>query len=1749
MDPNSDFPDFKILQRISEGKSATIDLAEGPHGPVYLKSLKRDFSSPADIAKLRNEFETQRRVIRAELREYDGMPVLVTPALPGSITLDQLMEGRPLQMRDFLPIAISISAYIARMHEAGVVHKDLNPRNIMVSKNGEAQIINFDFASCLEIAYQEARSITDLEGTLDYISPEQTQRMNRPVDYRTDLYSLGVIFYQMVCGRLPFRSDDPMDLIYSHIARPATPPHDVYSVVPEVVSSIIMKLMSKNAEDRYNSAFGLKQDLELCLSRLTPAGLISSFPIGKKDRSRRLQIPAKLYGREPEKNKLIALFEAAARGQTQFVLVAGYSGIGKTALVNEINKPATAHKGFFVSGKYDQFKNQAPYSAIVKAMGHLLQSLLSEPPQKINMWRSKILDAVGIHGTVLTDVIPELEAVIGPQPPVTPLPVNESKLRFQRVFRNFMAVFATKEHPLAIFLDDLQWVDPGSLELLQLMLTGTQFLCVIGSYRENEMTAHHPLRQMTADVVKSSVPVHEIELKPLKHEDINLLLSDSLHRPAAECADLAQLLLEKTGGNPFFVNEFLRQLSREKALKLNEKSVWTWDLEEIAKLNVTDNVVHLMTQRVRGLPARTIFLLKLAACAGNSFDYATIAAVSDTSLAQTIFNLSDAIREGMLVSTGDFSKLESMARGVLAGAVDETVLAESLLDCECRFLHDRIQQACYELTTPFERAELHYRIGKMLLRRSQPGSPDEDIITIANHMNCARELFESETDRRELAAINLRAAQKAKQAAAYAIASEYAALGIFTIGKDGWKTDAKNYLELHMICGESKALLGQSEEAQRLLQAALDHAPDKLTKGRIYAMRISHLSSLGKYNEAVSCGIEGIKMYDFELPSIDDKEKIGEVFRREYGQYRKYISENPIETLYDLPLSESAEHNQAMNLLTSMLDAAIIGPSHYLGIIALNIACRCMEEGNTPQASSGYAWLGIIEVSLGNYHEAYSLGEMALRMLEDKFEQNTRLGAQLNMFATFHSYLRRPSRDSYALWDRSYHECMRTGDLLYASYSAINGARQSIMWNASTLTNADEYMFRQMTRIDQLSAPAMASSIRAHLGVVHALRGNTLGLDSIDYEGFSEQEYCATFTKAPLLISLVQHFRMMLEFLRGDFKAARETLEATDFSPIETFIAHAAEYRFFGLLTYASLYDEASAEEKRTFLSKMKEWHATFSKLSESCPENFLALERIAAAEIAAVESATLEDALTVYEAGIKAARDNGFLNFKAVALERAARLCNVRHQVRIGNTYLVEAHRMYAKWGAVAKVRLIEKDAPYLFGSEEGAARPYTSGAKVLSSQSLDLKTALDAAKTMSGEIVQERLLVKMMKTMRECGGAQLAVLALDNAQGETVVRVRSDANKTELLNIGLEEYKDMSLGIVRFVQRTQQILSLNDAARDDRFRPDPYIRANQTKSALCLPVQAQGRTLGYLYLENNLAERAFNDDRVELLKMLASQAAISLENSALYADMERRVQERTQELNQSLANLKAAQAQLANSSKMSALGQMAGGIAHEINTPLAIVQLQADTLKELVAEGPQNEKAVQMGLDVILQTSDRVAKIVAGLRSFSRDGSQDAYQVTSIRQLFDQTLALCNERFQKNNMSVILDEIDPKAAVPCRGTEISQVILNLFNNSFDATEGLSERWIKVTVTESAKDYKIAITDSGAGVPEALRFKLFEPFFTTKPVGKGTGLGLPISQGILRKHGGDLYLDGANPNTSFVIQLLKNPLTIEKAA
>lgn len=1747
MDSKS-FPDFEILQRVSEGKATAVDLAKGPQGFVYLKSLKRDFSSPADIAKLRNEFETQRRIFRAELREFEGLPMLITPALPHSITLDQLLEGRPLQMRDFLPIAISISSYVARMHEAGVVHKDLNPRNIMVSKNGEAQIINFDFASCLEIAYQEARSITALEGTLDYISPEQTQRMNRPVDYRTDLYSLGVVFYQMVCGRLPFRSEDPMDLIYSHIARPATPPHDVYSVVPEVVSKIIMKLMSKNAEDRYNSAFGLKRDLEFCLSRLSPVGLIDSFPIGRKDISRRLQIPAKLYGRENEKNKLIALFEAAAQGQTQFVLVAGYSGIGKTALVNEINKPATAHKGFFVSGKYDQFQNQAPYSAIVKAMGRLLQGLLSEPPQKIAVWRAKILDAVGIHGSVLTDAIPELEAVIGPQPPVIVLSVNESKIRFQRVFRNFMAVFATKDHPLAIFLDDLQWVDPGSLELLQLMLTKTQFLCVIGSYRENEMTPFHPLKQMTAEVKNNSVPVFEIELKALKHEDLCQLLSDSLHRPADDCADLAQLLLEKTGGNPFFVNEFLRQLSRVNALKLNEKSVWTWNLEEISKLNVTDNVVHLMTQRVRGLPARTIALLKLAACAGNTFDYQTIATVSYTSLAQTIFNFSDAIREGMLVSGGDFSKFESMARGVLSGALHETVLADALQDVHCRFLHDRIQQACYELTTPFERAELHYRIGQKMLSMALPGSADENIITIVNHMNSARELFESEADRRELASLNLRAAQKAKQAAAYAIAAEYATIGILTIGEQGWTTDARNFLELHMIAGESKALLGQSEEAQRLLQDALDHAPDKLTKGRIYSMRISHLSSLGKYNEAVTCGIEAIKMYNFELPSIDDKEKIAEVFHREYGKYRKYLSEHPVETLYDLPLSESAEHNQAMNLLTSMLDAAIIGPSHYLGIIALNIACRCIEEGNTQQAATGYSWLGIIEVSLGHYSDAYSLGEMALRMLEDKFEQNSRLGAQLNMFATFHSYLRRPSRDSYALWDRSYHESMRTGDLLYAAYSAINGARQSIMWNASTLGNADEFMFKQMTRIDQLSAPAMASSIRAHLGVIHALRGNTTGLESIDYEGFSEQDYRENFAKAPLLISLVQHFRMMLEFLRGDFKAARATLESTDFSPIETFIAHAAEYRFFGLLTYASLFEEAPTEDKKVYLAKMMEWHATFKNLSESCPENFLALERIAAAEIAALQGGSLEDALAKYEAAIKAARDNGFLNFKAIALERAARLCSLRHQVRIGNTYLIEAHRMYAKWGAVAKVKLIEKSAEYLFNGEE-AVRPFPAEKNLLSSHSLDLATALNAAKTMSGEIVQERLLIKMMKTMRECGGAQIAVLALDNAQGETVVRVRSDAAKTELLNVSLEEYKDMSLGIVRYVQRTQQILSLNDAARDDRFRPDPYIREKKTKSALCLPVQAQGRTLGYLYMENNLAERAFNDDRVELLKMLASQAAISLENSALYADMERRVQDRTQELNQSLANLKAAQAQLANSSKMSALGQMAGGIAHEINTPLAIVQLQAETIKELVAEGPQNERAVQMGLDVILQTSDRVAKIVAGLRTFSRDGSMDAYQITPIRQLFEQTLALCNERFQKTNMKVILDDLDPMAAVPCRGTEISQVILNLFNNSYDATEHLSERWIRVTVTETAKDYKIAITDSGPGIPETSRIKLFEPFFTTKPVGKGTGLGLPISQGILRKHGGDLYLDASNPHTSFVIQLLKNPVTTEKAA
>jgi serine/threonine protein kinase len=764
-------PQVAVTTKIYESANSLVyrGIREGDRNPVVLKVLKEDYPSPAELTRYKQEYEITRSlnidgVVKAySLQDYQRTLVIILEDFGGeSLTklVNELEAESSMPLAKFLCLAIAITEILGRIHATNVIHKDINPGNIVFNpETGIVKIIDFGISTQLTRTNPTFKNPNVLEGTLAYMSPEQTGRMNRTLDYRTDFYSLGVTFYELLTGQLPFTTTDILELVHCHLAKQPIPPHQVKADIPPVVSGIIMKLMAKNAEQRYQSAWGLKADLEECLRQLETTGEIATFGLGSQDISDKFQIPQKLYGREAEVETLLTAFERIATGEAkgaELMLVAGYSGIGKSALIQEIYKPITEKRGYFLTGKFDQLQRNIPYSAVVSAFAGLVRQLLSEPEHQLQQWRNKLLTALGTNGQIIINVIPEVELIIGKQPPVPEVGATEALNRFNRVFQKFIRVFCSKEHPLVIFLDDLQWADSATLKLIELMMTDadTRYLFVIGAYRDNEVNRSHPLIMMLEGLTKEGATISRITLTPLGLGVIAQLIADTLCSEISTVKPLAELVVHKTGGNPFFVNEFLKTLYTENLLFFDfEHLSWGWDIAEIESKNITDNVVELMLGKLKRLPHATQQVLKLAACIGAEFDLNTLSIISKKTPEEVFTELVVAAQSGLILAKSE--------------------LDEQLLVQDYKFLHDRVQQAAYALIDESQKQVVHLQIGRNLLEKTLPERLSERLFEIVDHLNHGIELLTEQPERDEIARLNLIAAQKAKAALAYSMAQKY----------------------------------------------------------------------------------------------------------------------------------------------------------------------------------------------------------------------------------------------------------------------------------------------------------------------------------------------------------------------------------------------------------------------------------------------------------------------------------------------------------------------------------------------------------------------------------------------------------------------------------------------------------------------------------------------------------------------------------------------------------------------------------------------------------------------------------------------------------------------------------------------------------------------------------------------------------------------------------------------------------------
>jgi len=1494
-------PGYQILAQIYESTKSLVYRGhrERDAQTVILKLLKQDYPTPAELTRYKQEYEITRSlnlegVVRAYgLHKYNNTLVMFLEDFGGE-SLKILMKSRKLKLEEFLSLAIRITEILGEIHQRNIIHKDIKPSNIVFNPTtGQLKVIDFGVATQLSRENPTIKNPNLLECSLAYISPEQTGRMNRVIDYRSDFYSLGVTFFELLTHQLPFEVSDAMELVHGHIAKHPVPPHEINPEIPKAVSDIVMKLLAKTAENRYQSAYGIKFDLQLCLTQLQTNSRILEFPLARQDVSEKFQVPQKLYGREKEIETLIMAFERVGgsvreRG-IEMMLVAGYSGIGKSALVQEIYKPITRQRGYFISGKFEQFQRHIPYSAVVRAFQSLVRQLLSESEAQLSQWREKLLAALGSNGQIIIDVIPEVELIVGPQPSVQQLEPIESQNRFNLAFKNFINVFCQQSHPLVIFLDDLQWADSATLKLIELMMTdeNIQYLFLIGAYRDNEVSPIHPLMLTLNALRGKGAAINQISLEPLSIEQASQLIADTLHQDISAVRPLAELVIQKTEGNPFFVNEFLKALYQENLLIFDsQRGCWQWDIEQNEKLGITDNVVELMIVKLKKLPESTQQLLRLAACIGNSFDLDTLSIINENSAVETFTDLLPAIQQGLVLPT---SELE---------AVGSEVIDSQMLILNHKFLHDRVQQTAYALIDDDQKKVVHLKIGWLLLSNTPVEERAEKIFDFVAHLNPSWDFIKDEKEKLQLAQLNLEAGQKAKDATAYASAREYLTIGKNLLSINCWKENYILAFALHKELAEIEYLNSNFNKSEELITLALDRAISVVEKAELYKTLIVQYATSGRYQDAMKVGIKCLAMLGIELPESD----WGTALEVEIAEAKKNLGERKIASLIDLPEMKLPDKIAASKILNSIDSTAYLLDTDLYAWVTAKRVNLCLNYGNLPESAKAYADYGVAVSSiLGDYTSAYDFGLLAIA-LSDKFNNQAQKCKVSIPLGYWLSGWMKPIKDAALIHIEGYKAGLKSGELLYAGYNLVyvilNKFSQGVNLE-NILEEVPHFLLFSENTKNRLSIELI---LGFHLNIFN-LSGRSQGKFDFRNDKISESQYLNSGEPQLNFASLCCYhiFKCQVLYLYGEYAMALDcALKAQELLSSIKGQYLVSEHNFFFSLIIAALYPAVSEAEQKQYWDKLKANQKQMRIWADNCSENFLYKYFLVAAEMYRITGNDIK-AIDLYEQAIESARENEFIQNEALSNELAAKFWLNKGREKIAKVYIREAHYGYQLWGAKRKVEDLEEKYPQFLSevTQTQVGLPATVSTNSSSSSTntsiLDVMTVVKASQVLAGEIVLEKLLKKLMRIVLENAGAQKGFLILDK-ENNLVIEAEGavgENNVTVLQSIPVDSVDAstqiplLSAAIINYVARCQENVVLNDAAYEGQFTNDPYIFATQPKSILCTPLLHQGKLSGILYLENNLSTGAFTPDRLDVLKLLSSQAAISIENAKLYEEM----------------------------------------------------------------------------------------------------------------------------------------------------------------------------------------------------------------------------------------------------------------------
>jgi PAS domain S-box-containing protein len=1450
---------YRAVQASPAENAAPSVLIVGPAG---------EYASPTTLACLEHEYalaaelDARWAVRPLGLARYRGRPVLVLED-PRGEPLARLL-GAPMEVAAFLRLAISIAWAVGRLHAAGLIHKNIKPANVLVnSATGDVWLTGFGIASRLRRERQSPEPPEIIAGTLAYMAPEQTGRMNRSIDSRSDLYALGVTLYEMLTGSLPFTASDPMELVHGHIARRPVPPDERLPEIPSPISAIAMKLLAKTAEERYQTAAAVEIDLRQCLAAWEGQRRIAEFPLGEHDTPDRLLIPEKLYGRAREVSTLIASFDRIVNsGAPELVLVSGYSGIGKSSVVNELHKVLVPPRGLFASGKFDQYKRDIPYSTLVQAFQSLVRPLLGKSDAELSGWRDALLEALGPNGRLMVDVVPELKLIIGDQPPVPELPLQDAQRRFQLVFRRFIGVFARPEHPLALFLDDLQWLDAATLDLLEdlLIRSDLQHLILIGAYRDNEVTTTHPLMRKLDAIKTAGGKIAEITLAPLGREHLGQLIADALRCESERAATLAHLVHEKTGGNPFFAIQFMSSLAEDGMLTFDHGAArWSWDVNRIHAKGYTDNVADLMVAKLTRLPADTQKALQQLACLGNIAELPTLLIGLETSEEQVHATLWPAVRQELVER--------------LAGAY--------------RFVHDRVQDAAYSLIPEELRAVAHLRIGRLLTAHTPLERREEAIFDIVNQLNRGSHLIMSAEERERVAELNLIAGRRARISTAYVSALAYLAAGRALLTEESWDHNYELIFDIEFQLAQCELLTAKTPAAENRLSMLAQRARSAHHIAAVARLRLTLYTTLDRSDRGVEVCLDYLRRGGTDWSPHPTSEEV----RYEYDRIWSQLGSRKIEELIDLPLMTNQDLLDPLDVLAEVVTPALFFDANLSSLVICRMVNLSLEHGNSDASCFGYVWFAIIAgPRFGNYEVGFRFGQLGYDLVEKRGLKRF----QARTYMSFGDIVMPWARHVQAGRDlvrRAFDAANEIGDLTFAAYSR-NHLITNLLSAGDQLAEVQREAENGLEFAQKVRFGLVTDQITAQLGLIRTLRGLTPKFGSFNNEGFDELRFERHLADNPVLAEVGCWYsirKLQARFFAGDYPSAVDALVRaqrllwTSPSQFET-----AEFHFYGALSRAASCDTAGADERQQHLEALTAHHRQLAVWAENCPENFANRAALVGAEIARIEGRDVA-AMGLYEKAIRSARANGFVHNEALAYELAARFYAARGFEQIAHLYLRHARRCYMTWGADGKVRQLDELHPHL-GKDEPARGPM--GTITAPVEHLDLATVLKVSQAVSGELVLEKLVEVLLRTGIEHAGAERGLLVLARG-GELSIHAEANTSGSSVM-VHLREAPisaaELPESVVRYAARTLENVILDDASARNQFPGDDYLRQRRARSVLCLPLVKQGALVALLYLENNLAPNVFTPARIAVLKLLASEAAMSLDNSRLYRELQER-------------------------------------------------------------------------------------------------------------------------------------------------------------------------------------------------------------------------------------------------------------------